>query len=241
MAQNLAAGSAGSLKRTSLRDQVLDLVRQSLVSGEIRPGDIYSAAALAARLGVSSSPVREAMLTLVGEGLMEPVRNRGYRAVPMSEHDLDEVFAMRLLLEVPGTLWAAQRATPEDVAGLRVVADEIEAAAGAGDVVAFLDADRRFHAGLLRLCDNRRLVDTVLSLRDQTRLYGLDALARHGMLDRSAREHHDMLDAVAAGDPERLEEAIRHHLRHTRSDWARPDDGASSGAAEAPEKATPQR
>ncbi|MBU6529727.1 GntR family transcriptional regulator [Streptomyces sp. NPDC057245] len=226
MAQNL---SAGSLKRTSLRDQVLDLVRQSLVSGEIRPGDIYSASALAARLGVSSSPVREAMLTLVNEGLMEPVRNRGYRAVPMSEHDLDEVFSMRLLLEVPGTLWAAERATPEDLAALRAVADEIEAAAGAGDVVAFLDADRRFHAGLLRLCGNRRLVDTVLSLRDQTRLYGLDALARHGTLDASAREHHAMLDAVAAGDTGRLEEAVRHHLRHTRSDWAQPEDDAPSG------------
>lgn len=226
MAQNL---SAGPLKRTSLRDQVLDLVRQSLVSGEIRPGDIYSAAALAARLGVSSSPVREAMLTLVNEGLMEPVRNRGYRAVPMSEHDLDEVFAMRLLLEVPGTLWAAQRATSEDLAELRTVADGIEAAAGAGDVVAFLDADRRFHAGLLRLCGNRRLVDTVLSLRDQTRLYGLDALARHGMLDHSAREHHDMLDAVAAKDPERLEEAVRRHLRHTRSDWAHPNETSPPG------------
>ncbi|MFE9345671.1 GntR family transcriptional regulator [Streptomyces olivaceus] len=227
MAQNL---SAGGLKRTSLRDQVLDLVRQSLVSGEIRPGDIYSASALAARLGVSSSPVREAMLTLVNEGLMEPVRNRGYRAVPMSEHDLDEVFAMRLLLEVPGTLWAAERATPEDLAALRTVADEIEAAAGAGDVVAFLDADRRFHAGLLRLCGNRRLVDTVLSLRDQTRLYGLDALARHGMLDASAREHHAMLDAAAAGDTARLEAAVRHHLRHTRSDWADADGDASPGA-----------
>ncbi|WP_320775644.1 GntR family transcriptional regulator [Streptomyces sp. CRN 30] len=221
MAQNL---SAGSLQRTSLRDQVLDLVRQSLVSGEIRPGDIYSAAALAARLGVSSSPVREAMLTLVNEGLMEPVRNRGYRVVPMSEHDLDEIYEMRLLLEVPGTLRAAERATAEDLAALRTVADEIKAAAATGDVVAFLDADRRFHAGLLRLGGNRRLVDTVLSLRDRTRLYGLDALARHGMLDHSAHEHHDMLDAVAAGDAERLEEIVRHHLLHTRSDWAEPDE-----------------
>lgn len=219
MAQDL---SAGSLKRTSLRDQVLDLVRQSLVSGEIRPGDIYSAAALAGRLGVSSSPVREAMLTLVNEGLMEPVRNRGYRVVPMSEHDLDEVYAMRLLLEVPGTLRAAENAKPDDVAALRKVADDIVRAAQAADVVAFLDADRRFHLGLLRLCGNRRLVDTVLSLRDQTRLYGLDALAEHGLLDRSAHEHHDMLDAVAAGDAERLEETVRHHLRHTRSDWAQP-------------------
>ena len=70
-------GSA--LRRVSLREQALDVVRQALVSGEIKPGDIYSAAALAERLGVSNSPVREAMLTLVHEGLLEAVPNRGFR------------------------------------------------------------------------------------------------------------------------------------------------------------------
>ncbi|MFD7705964.1 GntR family transcriptional regulator [Streptomyces sp. NPDC059785] len=212
--------SAGPLHRTSLRDQVLDLVRQSLVAGEIRPGDIYSAAALATRLGVSSSPVREAMLTLVNEGLMEPVRNRGYRVIPMSEHDLDEVYTMRLLLEVPGTLRAAANARPEDIARLRSVADEIVTTARDGDVTGFLDADRRFHIGLLGLCGNRRLVDTVTSMRDQTRLYGLENLAERGALNHSAHEHHDLLDAVADRDMERLEEIVRHHLLHTRSDWA---------------------
>ncbi|MFD0448742.1 GntR family transcriptional regulator [Streptomyces indonesiensis] len=171
---------AGPLQRTNLREQVLALVRQALVSGEIRPGDIYSAAALATRLGVSSSPVREAMLTLVNEGLMEPVRNRGYRVIPMSEHDLDEVYTMRLLLEVPGTLQAAANAQPEDLTRLAVIADEIEKTAREGDVVGFLEADRRFHLGLLQLCGNRRLVTTVAAMRDQTRLYGLEALAERG-------------------------------------------------------------
>lgn len=218
----------GPLQRTSLRDQVLALVRQALVSGEVRPGDIYSAAALAGRLGVSSSPVREAMLTLVHEGLMEPVRNRGYRVTPLSEHDLNEVYTMRLLLEVPGTLQAAAHAGPENIAHLRGVADEIEEAARAGDVVGFLEADRRFHLGLLDMCGNRRLVATVVAMRDQTRLYGLEALAARGVLDRSAREHHDILEAVARGDMDGLERLIRHHLRHTRSDWAQSDNTGSA-------------
>ncbi|MBO3682083.1 GntR family transcriptional regulator [Streptomyces sp. NEAU-YJ-81] len=214
---------AGPLQRTNLREQVLALVRQALVSGEIRPGDIYSAAALATRLGVSSSPVREAMLTLVNEGLMEPVRNRGYRVIPMSEHDLDEVYTMRLLLEVPGTLQAAANAQPEDLTRLTVIADEIEKTAREGDVVGFLEADRRFHLDLLQLCGNRRLVTTVAAMRDQTRLYGLEALAERGVLDNSAHEHHHLLEAIARNDANGLENLIRHHLLHVRSDWARPD------------------
>ncbi|MGE6738248.1 GntR family transcriptional regulator, partial [Streptomyces sp. NPDC059900] len=211
--------------RRSLRDQVLALVRQALVSGEIRPGDIYSAAALATRLGVSSSPVREAMLTLVSEGLLEPVRNRGYRVIPLSEHDLDEVYTMRLLLEVPGTLRAAANAKPEDIARLGIIADEIERTARDGDVAGFLDADRRFHLDLLELCGNRRLVSTVAAMRDQTRLYGLEALAEQGTLDNSAHEHHEILDAITRDDTEGLERLMRQHLEHTRSDWARPDEG----------------
>lgn len=213
------AGQA-RLGYTSLREQALEVVRQALVSGEIRPGDIYSAAALANRLGVSSSPVREAMLTLVHHGLLEPVRNRGYRVVAMSEQDLDEVYELRLLVEVPGTLKAAAQATDADLTRLSSLAEEIEDAAKDGDVTRFLDADRRFHLDLLGLCGNRRLVDSVATLRDQTRLYGLEKLADSGRLVDSAREHRDILAAMADHDTDRLDEIIRAHLRHVRADWA---------------------
>ncbi|WP_218042433.1 GntR family transcriptional regulator [Streptomyces chartreusis] len=143
----------------------------------------------------------------------------------MSEHDLDEVYTMRLLLEVPGTLQAGAAAGPDEIAQLTSIADDIERTAEDGDIVGFLDADRRFHLTLLQLCGNTRLVDTVASLRDQTRLYGLERLAKQGSLMGSAREHHDMLAAIAAKDFEGLESLIRSHLQHVRSDWADPADG----------------
>ncbi|MEV0264969.1 GntR family transcriptional regulator [Streptomyces sp. NPDC050617] len=210
---------AERLRHVSLREQCLAVIRQALVSGEIRSGDIYSAAALAAKLGVSSSPVREAMLTLVNQGLLEPVRNRGFRVVAMSDDDLDEIYDMRLLLEVPATLRAARRARPADLDELSALAAEIESAARDGDVAAFLDADRRFHLTLLALSGNHRLTATIANLRDQTRLYGLENLAERGLLPAWADEHRELLSAIAAADEPRLETLIRHHLRHVRGEW----------------------
>ena len=209
-----------ALRRISLREQALDVMRQALVAGEIKPGDIYSAAALAERLGVSNSPVREAMLTLVHEGLMEAVPNRGFRVVPMSDADLDEVYQLRLMVEVPAMIQLAERGIRAERKRLTELAAEIERAAADRDVIRFLEADRAFHLELLGLLDNRRLMLIVANLRDQTRLYGLQALAQQDKLRGSAAEHRKLLAAIASGDTQRVDLLTRAHLEHTRRDWA---------------------
>jgi DNA-binding GntR family transcriptional regulator len=208
------------LRRISLREQALQIVRHALVSGEIKPGDIYSAAALADRLGVSNSPVREAMLTLVHEGLMEAVPNRGFRVVPLSDADLEEVYQLRLLLEVPAMVQLAERGIAAEQERLTALAEDIERAAADLDVMRFLEADRTFHLELLGLLGNRRLVTVVANLRDQTRLYGLKALARQDKLSASAAEHRGLITAIASGDTTRVEQVCRAHLEHTRREWA---------------------
>ena len=90
--------TTATLKQPSLRDQALRVIREGMVSGELEPGGIYSATALATQLGVSASPVREAMLTLVNQGLMEAVRNRGFRVLPLDDEDRREIYEMRCLL-----------------------------------------------------------------------------------------------------------------------------------------------
>ncbi|MCV7288207.1 GntR family transcriptional regulator [Mycolicibacterium wolinskyi] len=212
-----------ALRRVSLREQALDVLRQALVSGEIKPGDIYSAAALAERLGVSNSPVREAMLTLVHEGLMEAVPNRGFRVVPLSDADLDEIYQLRLLLEVPAMVQLAERGIAGERERFELLAQDIEQAAADRDVIRFLEADRAFHLELLGLLGNARLVSIVANLRDQTRLYGLKALARQDKLGASAAEHRQLLAAIDAGDASAVDRLARAHLEHTRGEWAGTD------------------
>jgi DNA-binding GntR family transcriptional regulator len=216
----MAVLAATSLQRTSLRDQALTAIRQALITGRIVPGTVYSAASLAAELGVSNSPVREAMLALVDDGLMEAVPNRGYRAVTLTDADLAEIAQLRLLLEVPAAGLAAEIGLGDRVGDLSELVRTIERSAAARDLSGNLEADRRFHLLLVGACGNGRLTDAVARLRDQTRLYNLPALAASGALVASAAEHGRILDAVAGGERARAEALMRAHLAHITADWS---------------------
>ncbi|MEU3463265.1 GntR family transcriptional regulator [Streptomyces sp. NPDC006733] len=203
-----------------LRDQVGHALRAALIAGELRPGVVYSAPALAADFGISATPVREAMLDLAREGLVEPVRNKGFRVTEMNERDLDQYTEIRALIEVPTVGRVTRTATAEQLEELRPVAEEIVAAARAHDLIGYLEADRRFHLTLLGLAGNERLVEAVGDLRKRSRLYGLTRLDERGELVSSAEEHVELLDLMISGDAEAAEECMARHLGHVRSLWA---------------------
>jgi DNA-binding GntR family transcriptional regulator len=210
-----------SLTDDSFRAQAVRVLRGAIITGELEPGRVYSARALAERLGVSVTPVREAMVDLASEGLVTPVRNRGFKVTLLSPRDLDEILQLRMLVEVPivGEV-AARQITTAERERLRGICAEIEQCAGSGDLAGFLEADRRFHGRLVGLLGNERITLLVGQLRDQTRLYGLSRLVKEGLLQESAAEHAAILAAVASGDREQAERLTRRHLRHTRGIWA---------------------
>lgn len=210
------------LQQTNLRDQALAVLKLRLVSGDLAPGQIYSAASLAAELGVSNSPVREAMLTLVNQGLMETVRNRGFRVVPLSDKERRNVYDLRLLLEIPSMARLAtlnEKIAPRADEFFKIATDMVECAKKR-DVVGYLEHDREFHIGLLDILDNEQLTTIVGNLRDQTRQYGLKALSERGILVESAEEHHTILKALLAGDKKATVKLMTDHLSHLVGDWA---------------------
>ncbi|WP_204041437.1 GntR family transcriptional regulator [Acrocarpospora phusangensis] len=207
-------------ERLSLREQVAQALRGALVAGEMRPGVVYSAPVLAAQFGVSATPVREAMLDLAKEGLVEAVRNKGFRVTEMSERDLDEITELRKLIEVPTVARLADPARAAELERLRPLAREIVTAAVRGDLLTYVNADLRFHLELLGMSGNVRLVEVVRDLRARARLYGLKGLADRGLLAHSAHEHIDLLDALIRGDRATAEDIMNHHIQHVRGIWA---------------------
>ncbi|WP_240003706.1 GntR family transcriptional regulator [Streptomyces cinnamoneus] len=207
-----------------LRDKVAHALRAALISGELRPGCVYSAPALAADFGISATPVREAMLDLAREGLVEPIRNRGFLITEVSERDLDQFTEIRALIEIPTVGRVARTATRQQLEALRPVAEEIVDAARAHDLIGYLEADRRFHLALLSLAGNDHLVTFVGDLRKRSRLYGLTRLDERGELLPSAEEHLELLELALAGDAAGAEACMGRHLGKVRSLWAQARD-----------------
>jgi len=207
--------------RSSYRERVADALRAALIAGELRAGEVYSAPTLAVRFGVSATPVREAMLDLAKEGLVDTVPNKGFRVTAVSEKQLDEYKHIRALIEIPTTAELAGTADPAALEALRPVAREIVDAAVAGDLIAYVEADIRFHLGLLALSGNEHLVEVVGDLRKRSRLYGLNALVEAGRLEASAEEHLEILDALVARDEDAVRAVMTRHLGHVRGLWAR--------------------
>lgn len=212
-----------------LRDKVANELRAALIAGELRPGVVYSAPVLAAEFGVSATPVREAMLDLAREGLVEAVRNKGFRITEMTERDLDNFTEIRSLIEIPTIGKVTRTVTSEQLEALRPAAEEIVAAARNHDLIGYLEADRRFHLELLSLAGNEHLVKVVGDLRKRSRLYGLTDLDQDGALIDSAQEHIELLDLMIQGDPEAAQEHVRRHLDHVRSLWAACHDTPPQG------------
>ncbi|MFF0271346.1 GntR family transcriptional regulator [Kribbella sp. NPDC004536] len=207
--------------RENLRDSVANALRAAVISGELKPGEVYSAPTLGARFGVSATPVREAMLDLVREGLVISLRNKGFRVTEVSDDDLDNVAAVRQLIEPPTVRDVVPVIPVKDYPRLRRLAEDIVVAAEAGDLIAYIEADRVFHVTLLAYSGNQKLVDVVSDLRSQTRLLGLTPLVESGRLVPSATEHHELLDLMETGDGEGAEQLMRRHIGHVRGLWAR--------------------
>ena len=208
------------LRTETLRSQALRAIRTAIITGELAPGEVRSARELAATFGVSATPVREAMLELARERLVEPVQNKGFRIVEVSEDDLRELVQLRMFVEIPAVGEVVGKLDEVGLTELAALAAEIEECAEQGDLAGFLDADRRFHTALLAPLANKRLLELIGLWRDQTRLYGLTRLVHEGSLVATAREHAAILAAVAGGTPREAEALMRRHLRHTRGIWA---------------------
>ncbi|MEU6610126.1 GntR family transcriptional regulator [Streptomyces shenzhenensis] len=215
--------------RESLRDATVRTLHAAVISGYLRPGSVYSARALGTQLGISATPVREAMLDLVKEGLVEAVPNKGFRVVQLTERELDELNELRQLIEVPTVRRIALKGIddPVGIAELRELAEELVRSAREKDFIAHHVADLQFHLKLLAHGGNDNLVLTVHNLRIRSRLYGMPRLADRGRLLATAQEHVDLLDLIIARRADEAEELMRRHIGHVRGAWATGEDTAA--------------
>ncbi|MFF3308708.1 GntR family transcriptional regulator [Streptomyces sp. NPDC002952] len=202
------------VQRSSVRGQILDALRTALVSGELAPGEVYSAPVLGERFGVSATPVREAMQQLALEGAVEVVPNRGFRVVVRCPRELAELAEVRALIEVPVMLRLARTVPAARWAELRPLAEATARAASTGDRASYAECDRAFHRAVLALAGNEQLLRIAddLHRRAQWPLVGGPASRGRADLVADAAEHTALLDALTAQDLSVVQSLVREHF-----------------------------
>ncbi|MFI1937127.1 GntR family transcriptional regulator [Streptomyces purpureus] len=207
------AQSPRPVQRHSVRGQILQALRTSLVGGELVPGEVYSAPALGERFGVSATPVREAMQQLALEGAVEVVPNRGFRVIQRTPRELAELAEVRALLEIPVMLRLARTVPAERWCELRPLAEATAAAAARGDRAHYAETDRAFHRAVLSLAGNDQLVAVADDLHRRSQWPLMAApVSRHADLVADAAEHTALLDALAAQDLTVVQSLVREHF-----------------------------
>ncbi|SDX91980.1 DNA-binding transcriptional regulator, GntR family [Micromonospora pattaloongensis] len=210
-------------RRLTLTDDVYESVRALIMDHAVAPGERVNIDALARQLQVSPTPVREALARLESDGLVRKRPLAGYTAAPLlTRAEFEELVEMRLVLETAAARRCATRTAARegadgvDVAALRREADLPGPTADSGyaGIAAFTARDARFHNLLAEFSGNRMLHEAVVRLRPHLHLFRLHFPTTHH--DTSAREHHRVVDAVAAGDPDGADAAMRAHLLAAR-------------------------
>ncbi|MFI8828668.1 GntR family transcriptional regulator [Streptomyces sp. NPDC053431] len=193
---------------------VLEELRRAITTGELRPGGPIRQDTLAARLDVSRVPLREALKTLEAEGLVVHHVHRGYFVAELSLDDLEEIYRIRRLLETEAVR-AALRNTPDGlVDSLRRIQEEVERAAGAGDVTAMAEANRRFHFALVEASGMPRLVRLIATLWDATDAYRSLYYAQDTHRDLAVHEHRAVISAVTECDEAAAVRWLDEHRDH---------------------------
>ncbi|MGA8850899.1 MAG: GntR family transcriptional regulator [Aeromicrobium sp.] len=201
--------------RRSTTDDVFVRLRQQILTGELGPGSRHSVYRLSDELGVSRTPVREAVLRLADLGLVTIERNRGITIRGVRAEDVRDVFELRLMLEVPAAAGAAESADDILVGRLSTELEAMRSAARTGDEVAFTWHDRALHAALGEALGNVLLTREVDRLRDSIQVRGVSTMGRSRTMADVAEEHAPIVEAVAAGDAAAAATAMREHLEHT--------------------------
>jgi DNA-binding GntR family transcriptional regulator len=195
-----------------LAEAVLRHLARDIVEGRLKPGEHLVEVRLSEELGVSRSPLREAIHRLAAEGLITLVPRKGAFVADLSAKDLRDVFAVRAQLERLTARLAAERAAPEAIDELRGLNEECAGAVATGDVTAFFEHNDAFHSGIARAADNAYLreLQRVAAQRTFRPLFLYLSNTEH--LDGSIRDHDELIQAIATRDGKRAENVMLAHL-----------------------------
>lgn len=203
-------------KIRTIRGQVYQILRNDICGGKYGPGFWLQEKELAEALGVSRSPVREALRQLVSDGLVIEVPNKGVFVKEFTLRDIDEIFDMRVILESYGIQKSRKNLTTVRRQKLFELLELLEKSCASGDMKRYVQADEELHIRIVELGGNSLVESTYDRVRSMNQQFRVLSLSSHQRFDESMEEHRRLIHALAVGDVATAEETMRVHLELAR-------------------------
>lgn len=202
-------------KMISIADQVFDKLEHDILSGVYERDEILTEIKLSEQLGVSRTPIREALRRLEAEHIIEST-SKGVRVIGISREDIADICEIRLRLEGLAARWAAERAGAEGIQALLEIVDLQEFYTLKGDPESIKNADSRFHQTIYALCGSTSMRDTLEPLHRKLLKYRRVSVSTQSRAKKSLEEHRAIFDAIAAHDGESAERLTIRHVQNAR-------------------------
>jgi DNA-binding GntR family transcriptional regulator len=197
-----------------LATDTYERLRHAIVTAQLQPNERLVESDLMQMLDSSRFAVRTALVRLAQEGLVEHERNRGAKVRLVGEDEAAEILESRMVLEGLAARYAAARATPEHVAELRAIVADMRALLDGGDLLGASDLNAQLHARMLEIAGNATASRLVGMLNSQLVRFQYRTILAPGRAEQSHAEHRALVEAIASGDADAAEQAVRVHLTH---------------------------
>lgn len=197
-----------------LRDVVFNTLRQAILKGELKPGERLMEIQLANKLGVSRTPIREAIRKLELEGLVLMIPRRGAEVAEITEKNLRDVLEVRQALEELSVQLACDHITEEQIRGMERAAGEFQKALKSGDLTRIAEADVQFHDWIALATGNQKLIQLLNNLREQVYRYRMEYLKSEEVYPQLIREHEMLIEAIRSGQKEKATGIVCRHIHN---------------------------
>ena len=195
-----------------LRDVVFNTLRQAILRGELKPGERLMEIQLANKLGVSRTPIREAIRKLELEGLVLMIPRKGAEVAEITEKSLRDVLEVRRALEVLAVQLACEKVTNEEIRELERVAKEFQQVVNSSDITEIAEVDVCFHDIIYTATDNQKLIQLLNNLREQMYRYRVEYLKRDGVFPQLIAEHEAIIRHIENNEKEKATEVMCRHI-----------------------------
>ncbi len=204
-----------------LSEVAYERIKDAIRNADLEPGQPLSETKLSKLLGISRTPVREAIHQLAQEGLVQIIPGRAVTVASLSVQEVLNAVHVRTILEPEVARLAAVSISPEDLEALWKILVQMEQAIEGEDRVAWAKADSQFHEILSASCPNKLLGDMAIQVRNRISYLSSDNQTGQKRMQACTQEHRQIVDAIAAGDPQEAEETMRNHLTMLRESYFR--------------------